>query len=174
MKKHIIFIGMLLIFSGTIFSAKDSSSQHLIQIKQNSTAENFIRSIYASYENGASLNIFAAQTRPLLSPTLLILFDEEGTLPLEGPGVLDGDPFCDCQNYEKLKIHSIVIKKIDPAKKIVTVSFSIFDNEPNKVVEYHLLKINGLWCIDDIYTPTDHFSLRAELEKEIKQYTKNT
>jgi hypothetical protein len=30
-------------------------------------------------------------------------------------------------------------------------------------------KTNELWRIDDIYTPTEHFSLSRELKKEIKE-----
>ena len=136
-------------------------------VKQNSSIEDFIHSIYVNYyENGPGINIGSPETDVLLSPTLLQIMHHDNELVQGEAGFLDADPICECQDHNTIKVKKIVVKKINVSKFIAKVSF--INLEHLTTVEFSLLKINGLWHIDDI-SSADMPSMRAGLEREIKE-----
>jgi hypothetical protein len=82
-------------------------------------------------------------------------------------GFLSGDPLCAyCQDFYHFKVLSINQKKqtLSQATLIATVE----NGDKKETVEFSLLKIKGLWTVDDIHT-VGAPSLQAGLEQEIRE-----
>jgi hypothetical protein len=137
-----------------------------IPIKQEGTAEQFIRSIYANYEqNGNGVDIFNKRI-DIPSPALAKLMNQDTSLLKGEVGALDADPICDCQDWDEVKIIKLQIKLKNTNKTTAHVLFS--NCGENNINEFDLIQINNNWYIDDIHSSKTP-SLRALLEQEIKE-----
>jgi hypothetical protein len=164
--KYLLVTLLFFIFSGC--DAEDIVLRPIpTPVKQNSSIEDFIHSIYVNYyEGGPGINIGGPETDILLSPSLLQIMHHDNELVQGEAGFLDADPICECQDYGNIKVTEIAVKKINTSKSTAKVSFINFERPT--IVEFSLLKINGLWHIDDI-SSADMPSMRAGLEREIKE-----
>ena len=164
MKTLLSLIIMFLIYGGQTCYAEDPSLHPAKIIIQNSTAKTFLQSIYANYyKEGTGVNIDKLH---LITPALSQLIYLDDTLTTDGPPYLQSDLICDCQDNDGIKVSSMIIHSINSTHATATVSFKLFDKP--KVLKFSLLKINGLWHIDDVKNKAEKLSIRAQLEQDIK------
>ena len=135
-------------------------------------ATKFIEKIYAHYRNTNSLNAPGSSIadKTISTPSLLQLIHEEQKL-LDGEvGYLNGDPFCDCQDYENLQIEQIAVAKTGKNSAQVKVRFTNLGSTGQ--LQYKLQWLNGHWLIDDItsFSSNPPSSLRAGLNESIAQH----
>lgn len=112
-------------------------------------AETFLRGIYAGYTSskkdpetlGKKLNL-------IFSPELAGLIKADSDLAIGEVGVLDGDPICACQDYDKLKVTKVDVTLNGPKKAQATVVFENFGKP--MTVKYWLESVDGKWRVSDI------------------------
>lgn len=122
----------------------------------------FLTSIYAHYDGTQmSFSPFDAP-EAYFDPEMLSLMDANDRATPDGEvGALDGDPICDCQDYQKLSA-DIEIKSV--ADKSASAEVTLHDKgvAKPKVLTYNLSLIGNQWRIHDVSTK-DMPSLRRLL-----------
>ena len=142
------------------------------------SAKSFLQSIYTHYSEFSK----ADETR-YLHPSLIALLREDARAV--GPndvGVLDGDPFCGCQDMDGIFDLEIAVREPNAGKIDALVSFFVFkDAKPTdrRSLVITLAPEKGgwrVWNVVDRSDPKFDFDLRSELQNEIrnsKRATKN-
>ena len=118
----------------------------------------FIEKVYSSYrEEGFS---------PLADPGLY--FSPELTAAIEKDssggevGYLDGDPLCDCQDYDRISAKVVTI--LQPSAKAATAHVQVdLGTDQKRDLQLRLVLTPLGWRISDVLG-TDHHSLLHELE----------
>lgn len=118
----------------------------------------FIEKVYSSYsEEGFN---------PLAEPGLY--FSPELTAAIEKDssggevGYLDGDPLCDCQDYDRLSAKVVTI--LQPSARAATAHVHVDLGKEERDLQLRLVLTPLGWRISDILGP-GHHSLLHELEK---------
>jgi hypothetical protein len=121
----------------------------------------FLTSLYAHYD-GSQSN-FSPFDAPgdYFDPQLLALMDaNDRATPDDEVGALDGDPICDCQDYQKLRA-DITVTSVKDDTAEAEVKLRDAGAKP-KLMTYKLAQVGGKWRIHDIGTK-DMPSLRRLL-----------
>lgn len=123
----------------------------------------FLRRLYAPYLAGdASVAPTGKAAPSIFDARLTALIRRDQRNARDEVGALDGDPICDCQDFEPLKSLSIAARPIGADGASATVSFT---NGPRSVtLRYSLTRTRSGWRVSDIGSP-DLPSLAAYLEK---------
>jgi hypothetical protein len=117
------------------------------------SADRFLRNIYAHY------SVRHAPDRPavespwqraasIFTPGTAAVIEEHRKLLTE-IGVIDGDPFCDCQDWLRLEVDRVSIRAAGPNDAHAIVQFHD-KGEATKEVEFRLLRLNGGWRVEDM------------------------
>ena len=123
------------------------------------TPREFIEQVYAGYSHEGF--------NPLAEPKLY--FTPELTKAIEKDssggevGYLDGDPLCDCQDYERLSAKVVTIRQPGPKAATAHVRVDLGQHE-TRDLELRLTMTPSGWRISDVLG-TDHHSLLHELQK---------
>lgn len=64
-------------------------------------------------------------------------------------GHVDGDPFCDCQEWSALIVERVATRALARGRAVATVRFS-HDGGSLKTVSFRLRRHGGSWQIDDM------------------------
>lgn len=122
------------------------------------TPREFIDHVYSEYN--------AEGFSPLSDPKLY--FSPELTAAIEKDssdgevGYLDGDPLCDCQDFERLTAKVVTIRQ--PSAKAATAHVHIdLGRNQSRDFEIRLVKMPDGWRISDVLG-SDHRSLLRELQ----------
>ena len=99
------------------------------------------------------------------------------------PAALDGDPVCDCQEWDGIWLDKLDVKLEKPERAIVVASFYIYspenrsgDDRDRREMRYTLLAERGGWRIYDIedmsrkFDPKEPRSLRRQLRQDIESF----
>lgn len=118
----------------------------------------FIEKVYSGYHE-ESFN-------PLAEPKLY--FSPELTAAIEKDssggevGYLDGDPLCDCQDYDRISAKVVTI--LQPSEKAATAHVHVdLGKNQERDLQLRLILTPLGWRISDVLGP-DHHSLLHELE----------
>lgn len=117
--------------------------------------EQLIRQIYNSYAtNSAPFYFGDLSDKSVLSARMkaAILKDQLATPPGD-IGMLDADPFCDCQDYENLALEKVTISQPDNTHADATVRFRAFGRDPasgSSELKIKLIEEKGRWLVDDV------------------------
>ncbi len=110
----------------------------------------FLTALYAHYTDSKSNFSPFDVPENYFDPQLLSLMDAADKATPDGDvGPLDGDPICDCQDYDKLSA-DITIKSEDADTAVAVVDLRDTGDAKPKVLTYHLAKVGGQWRIHDI------------------------
>jgi hypothetical protein len=119
----------------------------------------FIENLYNAYGK--------AGFNPLAEPALY--FSPELTAAIEKDssggevGYLDGDPLCDCQDYDRLSAKVVTI--LQPSARAATAHVHVdLGKDQERDLQLRLVLTPLGWRISDVLG-ADHFSLLHELEK---------
>lgn len=110
-------------------------------------AQAFVAGLYAAY-HGEGPNIFGKQATQVFSPRLLGLIRRDERLAHGEVGALDGDPICNCQDFE---IEDVRVEATlsGPGQAQATARFRNFGKP--QVVRLDLIAVGGGWRIDNIH-----------------------
>jgi hypothetical protein len=116
------------------------------------SAEGFLRKLYNGYLTGQPApNPTGRAAGELFTTALLALIRADQALAAGELGVLQRDPICACQDYDRLEQLKISMEPAGPTQARGTVSF-VNSGTPT-TVQYRLVEQDGRWRIGDIAEP---------------------
>jgi hypothetical protein len=127
-------------------------------------AQSFVAGLYGAYAKRPGPDYLGPQKGRVFSPSLIGLMRRDAAATPKGEvGALDGDPICNCQDYELSRI-SIKVDPTSAGAARATVSFQNFDRPQEVVLD--LVATKGQWRVDDVHaegTPSLRGLLTASL-----------
>lgn len=110
-------------------------------------AEAFVRELYASYHDNPDIQ--SGRTDAVWSARTKALWDENFEAA-QGVGYLGADPICACQDWQNLRVTSLVVTPTGPESADAAVVF--LNGEPPETVRQtlKLVREDGQWAVDDI------------------------
>lgn len=123
------------------------------------TPRDFISRVYTEYHNDGFSPL--AKPEAFFSPVLVkeIRKDSAGG----EVGYLDGDPLCDCQDYEKLTVKVLQIRQ--PSANAATAHVLVtLEANATRDLQLRLVRTGSGWRIADVIGG-DHHSLLVELQR---------
>ena len=124
-----------------------------------STPREFIAYVYSQYHH----EDFSPLERPekFFSPTLTAAIRKDSA---GGEvGYLDGDPLCDCQDYDRVSAQVRKLVQQTPRSAVADIRVTLSPKE-TRDLELKLILTPGGWRISDL-VGTDHKSLLTELQR---------
>jgi hypothetical protein len=114
------------------------------------SAGRFVRGLYSAY-HGSGPDYLGGQAKDVFAPPLLKLIrrDAAQTPPGDVPA-LDGDPICDCQDFDGIRDVDARIIGGAGGRASATVQFWI-SNDP-RTVRLDLVAVHGHWRVSDVHT----------------------
>jgi hypothetical protein len=145
------------------------------------SARSFLESVYRHYGKGSKGIDFTGHgaSRYFHSSLIALMRADEKANGPDSVGVLDGDPICSCQDWDRIRNLKIDVHMQSQKLARADVSFTLFDTKPISGHDGSVLKItlaseNSAWRIYDIVDVSDPkapFDLRNALRKEIQELT---
>lgn len=112
-------------------------------------AKAFVEGLYAAYARTPGPDWIGKQASEVFSPALLDLLKRDAArTPAGEVGTLDGDPICNCQDYEIRQV-AVTVKPGAVGKAVATASFTNFGEK--QTVALDLVWAGGRWRVDDIH-----------------------
>ncbi|WP_372781562.1 DUF3828 domain-containing protein [Phenylobacterium sp.] len=152
MRARSIVLAAVLALAPPAASAQDAAS-----------ANAFVRKLYAAY-HGDGPDYAGRQAKTTFSPAFLRLMRRAAAdVPTDEVGPLDGDPICDCQDFEISRV-DVQIAGGTGGRARATAHFRNF-GEP-QTVRLDLVAVKGHWRVDDVHsagTPSYVAYLRESL-----------
>jgi hypothetical protein len=133
-------------------------------------ARTFVQHLYAPYAHPPSQR--GPDTTGKLAPSIfsgallqLIRHDRARTAHGDAPA-LDGDPICDCQDFEGLRLTTLTVTAVGETRASASVTFQVFADDPKSVrsLLLSLVRTPLGWRVDDIAS-ADTPSLRKFLQQ---------
>ena len=113
-------------------------------------AKAFVAALYAAYGQEPGPDYIGKQAKQVWSPALLDLMRREAASTPEGEvGALDGDPICNCQDYEIAAV-TVAVKAAGANKARADVFFLNFGRR--QLVSLDLVLVGGRWRVDDVHS----------------------
>lgn len=117
-----------------------------------STAEAFLRDMYSGYTTGRHAPNPAGRDAPrFFAPSLLSLIRADQALAAGEAGILDLDPICACQDYDRLEQLKYTVATTGPYGVSASVTFK--NSATSTTVQFSLVASDGQWRIADIAEP---------------------
>ena len=133
-----------------------ASAQNLAQ------AQDFVAGLYAAY-HGDGPDYLGRQAKTVFSPRLLALIRRDVARTRKGDAPsLDGDPICDCQDFEGLKLTDLKVAGAGPDHAVAAVRFRSAGE--TRTLRLDLVAVGGAWRVDDVHS-ADTPSLAAFLRR---------
>lgn len=112
----------------------------------------FLKEAYASYVDGSTArNALGQDAESLFAPALLALIREDQRTAHGEVGLLDHDPICACQDFERLRVVSIHITSL--AKSSAHARVRIMNGGHQVRIDFALILGADGWRIQDIDEP---------------------
>ena len=119
-----------------------------MEASQRSEAKAFVLHIYGAY-HGAGPEYLGRDATNVFSSRMLALLERDRALTPEGyVGALDGDPICDCQDFDISRVEATV-RQIGPGRAMATVRF--VNTGTPETVRLDLVLVRARWRIDNIH-----------------------
>lgn len=115
-------------------------------------ARAFVQSVYAPYSAGehAAAPVAAAGPSVFAAPLLALIREDQRRAQGEA-GVLDFDPVCNCQDFDKFAVSAISLKRVGAKRMRAVVRF--VNGGRAQRVELTLVVEGSDWRIADVRTP---------------------
>jgi hypothetical protein len=144
MKKSLVALAAIVVLLATVSSHAQTTAQ----------AETFVRHIYSEYTTPSKHNspdFLGKDMARVFSPSLVrIIRIELRKTPKGDVGKIDGDPICNCQDWENLSITKLDITKNGDVTALASVTISNMDAQSS--LKLSLLWTPQGWRIDDVST----------------------
>jgi hypothetical protein len=129
---------------GLLLAPFSASSQDMPQAKL------FVVKLYAAYHGGHP-DYLGRQADAVFTPSLLALIRRDrANTPAGDAPTLDGDPICDCQDYEISNV-SVNVAGTRPGRAQAKIRFQ--NAREWRAVTLDLVATHGRWRVGDIHTP---------------------
>lgn len=129
-------------------------------------AETFVRHLYSEYNDAKKPNgpaFLGKEMTLVFSPALVALIHADARKTPKGDvGKLDGDPICNCQDPDGLKLGKLVIDKTGDTTATADVRLDYSGGKPDLLKLFLLWTPQG-WRVDDVST-SDTPSLKKYLQ----------
>jgi hypothetical protein len=113
-------------------------------------AKAFVTGLYAAYGKTPGPDYIGKQAKEVWSPALLDLMRREAASTPEGDvGALDGDPICNCQDYEITAV-TVTVRPAGATKARADVFFLNLGRR--QLVSLDLVLVAGRWRVDDVHS----------------------
>lgn len=132
-------------------------------------AQTFVTGLYSAYQRQPGPDYLGKQIGAVFAPDLIALIKREAASVRKGDvGALDGDPICDCQDWQISKVE-VTVSAPKPGAALAEVRFQ--NAGEARQVRLDLIAVQGRWRVGDVHTP-DMPSLAKMLQDSIAQNTK--
>jgi hypothetical protein len=112
-------------------------------------ARTFVQQLYAAY-HGDGPDYLGRQRAQVFSPRMIALLRRDARLTPKGDvGALDGDPICDCQDFD---IRGVEVKVSSTGEHKATADVRFQNFQARQAVRIDLVESAGKWRIDDIHS----------------------
>ena len=129
-------------------------------------AQTFVAGLYSAYQRQPGPDYLGKQLPAVFAPDLIALIKREAaSVPKGEVGALDGDPICDCQDWQISNVE-VKVSRLKPGTAEAEVRFQNA-GEPRQV-RLDLIAVEGRWRVIDVHTP-DTPSLAQLLRDSIAQ-----
>ena len=129
-------------------------------------AQSFVTGLYSAYQRQPGPDYLGKQMDQVFAPDLIALIRREAaSVPKGDVGALDGDPICDCQDWQISNVQ-VAVSTPKPGAAQAEVRFQNA-GEPRQV-RLDLVAVQGRWRVADVHTP-DTPSLAKLLRDSIAQ-----
>ena len=140
-----------------------------VQAQDLPAAQTFVAGLYSAYQRQPGPDYLGKQIGEVFSPDLIALIRREAaSVPKGDVGALDGDPICDCQDWQISKVE-VTVSMPKPGAAEAEVRFQNA-GEPRQV-RLDLVAVRGRWRVGDVHT-ADMPSLTKMLGDSIAQNAK--
>ena len=139
-----------------------SSAQAAAPAPSAASAEQFLRGLYAKYTtNGKPTPFVYPDAKNIVDAQMLALLKHDQDKSQGEVGAMDGDPVCNCQDWDGLKITSL--RTAVQGNNAATADVAFTNAGSSEKIHFALVWANGSWRIHDIGTK-DQPSLVAYLK----------
>jgi hypothetical protein len=113
------------------------------------SAQRFVEGLYAAH-HGKGPDYLGRQAARVLSPRLRALVRRDVALtPAGDVGALDGDPICDCQDFQISHVRAEV-RPAGAGRAVAAVRFRNFGRA--QAVTLDLIAVGGAWRVDNVHS----------------------
>jgi hypothetical protein len=121
-----------------------------LQAQTLDAAKAFTTALYSAYATG-SPDYVGANPERTFSPELLALIrKDQANTPAGEVGILDGDPICDCQDAEGLKLTDV--KVVEAGKGAARADVVLAFPSETRSISLDLVAVGGEWRVGDVHT----------------------
>ena len=113
-------------------------------------ARGFVTGLYGAYRGGAP-DVLGPRAPGIFSPALLALIRRDERNARGEVGALDGDPICDCQDPDGVRLTSLDIAANGPGRAAARVRLR-FAGGRAEAMTLDLVAVQGRWRVDDVHT----------------------
>ena len=121
-----------------------------IQAQTLETAKAFTTALYGAYATGAPDYVGQNPERTFSPELLALIRKDQANTPAGEVGILDGDPICDCQDAEGLKLTDVTVAAVGQGKARADVTLK-FPSE-TRSMSLDLVAHGGEWRVGDVHT----------------------
>ena len=113
-------------------------------------ARGFVTGLYRAYQHG-SPDVLGPRARSIFSPALLALIRRDARNAHGEVGALDGDPICDCQDPDGVRLVGLDLAAAGPGRAAAHVRLR-FAGSRAEAMTLDLVSIGSRWRVDDVHT----------------------
>lgn len=129
-------------------------------------AQTFVAGLYSAYQRKPDPDYLGKQIGQVFAPDLIALIKREAaSVPKGDVGALDGDPICDCQDWQ---ISNIEVAVSAPKAGVAQADVRFRNAGEARQVRLDLVAVQGRWRVGDVHTP-EMPSLAKLLQDSIAQ-----
>ena len=114
-------------------------------------ARAFVTGLYRGYANNADVDYLGRGIRRVFSTRLIALIRADEKAAHGEVGWLDGDPICDCQDPDGIRLVGLDVEQAGPGRAIARAHVRFADHKA-ETITLDLVSIHGGWRVDDVRT----------------------
>ena len=115
-------------------------------------ARGFVAGLYRAYARTPEPDYLGPRARSVFSPRLLGLIRRDARNAHGEVGALDGDPICDCQDPDGIRLVALDVANAGPGRATAHVRVR-FAGSRREAMTLDLVSVRGRWRVDDVHTP---------------------
>ena len=113
------------------------------------SAQGFVAGLYHAYERSQP-DYLGRRAGGVFSPRLLGLIRRDERNAHGEVGALDGDPICDCQDPDGVRLTALTVTPAGPGRATARVRLRFPDGP--RAMTLDLTAVAGQWRVDDVHT----------------------
>ncbi len=115
-------------------------------------ARAFVAGLYRAYARSPEPDYLGPRARGVFSPRLLGLIRRDERNAHGEVGALDGDPICDCQDPDGIRLVDLDVTTAGPGRATARARVR-FAGARRETMILDLVTVRGRWRVDDVHTP---------------------